>query len=452
MNRLWNRVRQDGLHMRTVNVVTIVLAVACALALLHAVNRTYNNYQELQSDTRRFMTCERAANELQNASNYLTTQVRMFAITRDAKYIQRFFTMVNSHHREDAVETLRKSMSEGTAAYGYLEYALQCSDQLVELEYRSMRLIQEAENIPLDESFSQLANVQLSQEELALSPQEKLALGQSMVTDDYYQGYKDEIYDSVDRCIAELVNMTEQSEEEGGRTLKSLLWRQQFATAGLFVMMMLTIATSVYLILKPLSGYTERITAHQPLKMDGAFELRYLAKAYNRIYEENQQNAAHLKYAAEHDPLTGLLNRGAFDKLYLELTEDVALLHVDIDYFRDFNNTYGHDMGDRVLKKVSGLLSKAFRSSDFPFRTGGDEFVVIMTGIHPGQKEVVRAKIEFVRKGLQDTSDGMLPITLSIGVAFSGQPSETGDLYKDADIALYKVKEKGKNGYGFYGE
>ena len=208
----------------------------------------------------------------------------------------------------------------------------------------------------------------------------------------------------------------------------------------------------IYLILWPIASYSSLIADGMPLIAAGSQELRDLAHEYNALYEENRQRADHLRHKADHDPLTGLFNRGAYDDFAATYTEHVALMLVDVDYFKTVNDTYGHEVGDQILKKVARHLDHAFRASDFPCRIGGDEFAVVITDMSPQLKHVVTRKIGQIAQGMLDTSDGLPAITLSIGVAFSEQLAADDTIFKAADRALYLVKERGRNGYAFSDE
>ena len=124
----------------------------------------------------------------------------------------------------------------------------------------------------------------------------------------------------------------------------------------------------------------------------------------------------------------------------------------DVDHFKEFNDRYGHDMSDRVLQKVAATLTGNFRTEDYVCRFGGDEFTVLMVHATSAMRELVENKIERIRETLRDTADGLPVITLSIGVAFSDRPDPTDDILKDADTALYVTKERGRDGYTFYGD
>jgi diguanylate cyclase (GGDEF)-like protein len=190
----------------------------------------------------------------------------------------------------------------------------------------------------------------------------------------------------------------------------------------------------------------------KPLVPGGARELRTLTDAYNDMYERNNTTTESLRYEARNDALTGLLNRGAYDELLFLHKRSSALILVDIDYFKQFNDEFGHEMGDAILIEVAATLYASFRSNDYVCRIGGDEFAVIMTNATPDLRDVIAHKIDKVAAFLHDTSNGLPSVNISVGVAF-GNPQSTEDgLFKEADTALYDTKRRGRNGYTFANE
>ena len=96
-----------------------------------------------------------------------------------------------------------------------------------------------------------------------------------------------------------------------------------------------------------------------------------------------------------------------------------ALIILDVDSFKQINDTYGHAAGDAALKRVAGLLMRTFRSIDYVCRLGGDEFAIIMVEMTSGLKYTIQEKIQSINETLK-TADGDIPATsLSVGVAFS---------------------------------
>lgn len=143
------------------------------------------------------------------------------------------------------------------------------------------------------------------------------------------------------------------------------------------------------------------------------------------------------------DPLTSLLNRnGFFDRLQQPLSEEKAgcIIFSDIDNFKKINDTYGHDIGDKVLQKVSRLIQSMLRSSDVVARFGGEEFVIwvdadVQKTLHIAEK---------IRQGIAETSIESLHVTCSFGVSVV-ENCAFEEAIKRADEAMYIAKKSGKN-------
>ncbi|MBN2324137.1 MAG: GGDEF domain-containing protein [Spirochaetes bacterium] len=165
--------------------------------------------------------------------------------------------------------------------------------------------------------------------------------------------------------------------------------------------------------------------------------------------ESNRQRALH-------DPLTGLPNRVLFnDRFNLALAQaqrkdyKVALMMVDLDRFKAINDTYGHDAGDGVLVEVGERLTKTLRRSDTVARIGGDEFLLLIPEIHsPEQGTLVATKILQEFEKPLDIHGHAITVKMSIGIAIYPDDVETLDaLMKMADVAMYRVKKKGRNNF-----
>jgi diguanylate cyclase (GGDEF)-like protein len=155
------------------------------------------------------------------------------------------------------------------------------------------------------------------------------------------------------------------------------------------------------------------------------------------------------------DALTGLKNRRYFDQLFEHESAvaqrndlSLSLLIVDIDHFKRFNDTHGHEAGDHALKIVAGILQKQFRESDIVCRYGGEEFVVVMPG---ATSEAARDKAnqlcEAVRKvPIIHREQDLGALTVSVGVASWPDDAEKPlQILTLADKALYRAKEAGRN-------
>jgi diguanylate cyclase (GGDEF)-like protein len=154
------------------------------------------------------------------------------------------------------------------------------------------------------------------------------------------------------------------------------------------------------------------------------------------------------------DPLTGLPNRALFQHRFQEavtasetLGEMFGLIMIDVDHFKDINDTLGHDAGDALLKRLAGMLQHAFRSNDTVARLGGDEFAVILRGLH-GEADMIRPieKLQDLLSRPIEHGGRSFTASASIGAALHGDPdADPAHMIKNADIALYRAKAAGRN-------
>ncbi|WP_228200588.1 GGDEF domain-containing protein [Arcobacter peruensis] len=156
------------------------------------------------------------------------------------------------------------------------------------------------------------------------------------------------------------------------------------------------------------------------------------------------------------DPLTNLYNRRYFEhtiekliSLAIRRKEKLCLLMLDIDKFKNINDTYGHDIGDEVLKKLADNLLELLRNSDVITRMGGEEFAIVFpnTPIEAGYQtaDKIRKVIENLK--IEVKKDILISFTVSIGITLfdENKDKDVHSLLKRADIALYEAKDSGRN-------
>ena len=156
---------------------------------------------------------------------------------------------------------------------------------------------------------------------------------------------------------------------------------------------------------------------------------------------------------AYYDELTGLPNRRYLESIlesrfieFKNLKFGFGLLFMDIDNFRNFNNTYGHDMGDKVLKVVSNTFVSAIRKTDFVGRWGGEEFIGIFPMVSKLDLETIAEKIRVLVENSVLREDGnRYSITISVGGTLIKDGDDIDSLVKRADEKMYISKKNGKN-------
>jgi two-component system, cell cycle response regulator len=170
--------------------------------------------------------------------------------------------------------------------------------------------------------------------------------------------------------------------------------------------------------------------------------------ALSRLRNERNE----LRTRASKDSLTGALGRRALEQAVqteFDAESQFAVLFADIDHFKSVNDTYGHQIGDEVLKRVAYTLQLGRRANDVCGRYGGEEFVLVLRQVSAQQASSVAERLRHTVQGLSFTEcDGPNGITISIGVAAFDpeQPDETPySLLRRADTALYQAKREGRN-------
>ncbi len=160
------------------------------------------------------------------------------------------------------------------------------------------------------------------------------------------------------------------------------------------------------------------------------------------MYDIYRKSVERLNYKASHDELTGAYNRAGYDLLLSSIDlKTTYMLLFDVDNFKGINDTYGHETGDKILKKIVSTLNRNFRSDDYVCRLGGDEFVVFMVHADENRLELIKTKITNINDQLSETADGLPQTSVSVGIVHGTKVQNRQDMYKMSDEALYKTKQ-----------
>lgn len=201
--------------------------------------------------------------------------------------------------------------------------------------------------------------------------------------------------------------------------------------------------------------------------VDGALEATREMEQKNKSLEEKfnassaeisrlREDLETLRQEAQTDGLTGLANRKQFDKELRRLAQDatreeadMSLLILDIDHFKRFNDLYGHQIGDQVLKLLARTLTDSIKGQDVAARYGGEEFCIILpdTGLAGAVKfaEIIRAKVSKKQITNRATDETLGRVRISIGVAGYRDGEDLSHLVRRADEALYMAKRTGRD-------
>jgi diguanylate cyclase (GGDEF)-like protein len=186
---------------------------------------------------------------------------------------------------------------------------------------------------------------------------------------------------------------------------------------------------------------------------------RQLVQARLREGEAELAHAQSVEYLAYHDGLTGLPNRSMFSQSLTQCINAarryerrLAVVFLDLDHFKQINDTLGHEAGDQLLKEVAARLKGCVRESDTVARLGGDEFVVLLPELENEQYAAVVAQKILTATARPFTVMGQeFRVTASIGIStYPRDGLDEQTLTKNADIAMYQAKSEGKNNFQFY--
>ena len=202
--------------------------------------------------------------------------------------------------------------------------------------------------------------------------------------------------------------------------------------------------------------YAQRVTISLVRDQHGVIT-NYTA-VFSDVTNEKRKNEE-IRHQAHYDALTNLPNRSLlWERLLMVFPRgtdkpDLAILFIDLDGFKQVNDQYGHQVGDKLLQFAAERLKRSVRHSDTVARLGGDEFVII---IHESHSQIVARKIaENILRSFRQTiriDDYEITIGASIGVAVFPADGENPDtLLSSADTAMYRAKQAGKNTVCFYG-
>jgi diguanylate cyclase (GGDEF)-like protein/PAS domain S-box-containing protein len=202
-----------------------------------------------------------------------------------------------------------------------------------------------------------------------------------------------------------------------------------------------------------------------------AEELEQHLKAEQRLRQDADRawaSAEHAKtelaYQAAHDSLTGLVNRAEFARLGQAALDEartarqeggglappVVALFVDVDRFKLVNDSLGHAVGDKLLVKVGTRLSDQLRGGDVLARQGGDEFVVLLIDATEDEAQTIAERMRVAAHEPFDAGGHSLNVTLSIGIATAGEDTTIETLLRDADVALYRAKDSGRDDVAWF--
>ena len=444
---------RHGIRLSRVNIVLLAVTVIGSIGMIIATNRLNSAYQQLIEETGKYINTQQDAGMIEEFSGSMLSESRSFLQTGDPAHVMAFYSQMDVIRRQ--LDSSGTSETKGTAASDrYLEEAVEAFRTLAEQDAYAMRLKAETLPVSLDSYPAEFAGTEISPEDAALDAEQKLVKAQEILDRTDYSAIRSRLSDRVDashRAASETVQ--QQMGVTTARIRQELLLLRTFGVVFL-VIAVLAMLSNLLLIILPINRSVSNLDNREEIPEQGSFEMRNLARVYNEVLRDSTEKQEELEYSATHDALTGVYNRAAFDREYDRCRNDrIGIAIVDVDGFKHYNDVYGHDMGDHVLRRVTETIGSKFRKEDHISRIGGDEFVIIMKNTGSAQSEDIKLKIDEINEELvKERRKGMPPISVSVGAAFWDRENPGPDILKDADKALLQMKQNGKLGCRIYGE
>ena len=445
----------NGPRISAVNLTMFCLSFLIFILILYTTVQIARDYRSAQRAMNNYMDWETASRAIQYGTDYLTEQTQIYAATLDKRYADNYFReLYQVKTRENALDKLIESNLHSDAPEHDcdLERAVNLSNALAQRELYAIRLIGEATKARLEDFPDSIKSIRLSGKDRVLPPEGKIARARALIYDHSYEEVKNEIRGLLADFLRNNVEKFRVIQTEQTKKLGDAIQNERILIILLFIIILITFALIIVYVIRPLKIFLRCIKEDRRLAVAGSYEFKQLAVTYNEIFSLKEYHDKMLKHKAEHDPLTGLLNRSAFDSLKNLLKgqgQNIGLLLIDVDKFKQINDTYGHLVGDETLRNVANALTNNFRSDDYCIRLGGDEFAVIFQAHDASIINTIKEKIEAINDKLLHPTGEQPPVSLSAGGAISALGFDE-DLYLRADEALYKVKEGGRRGCQFY--
>ncbi|MBQ6780580.1 MAG: GGDEF domain-containing protein [Treponema sp.] len=425
---------------------TVVTAIVFCFILIIS-NSVNKRFHAVKNAIDKFITCEQSSELIKESANYLTDQARLFVVTHKNEYVDAYLEEINVTKRQQmAIKNLEKVCSEKDIALQRLKIAMEQAQSLINMELYAVRLAYKVMGDP--DMPTEIRTIPIRTIDLNISNEKLQETALNNLFGEGYLIYKTRINENCRLTIAAIEQQIKDDLNMNADELGANINRLRILFLVLLIVNSLLFIAFSYLIILPLERFQKSIQNDEKLNIIGSLECKQLAESYNEIYDLKAQHEKSLLKKAEYDALTGILNRRAFDQVCetsKEKKQKIALVLIDMDNFKHINDNYGHAGGDTALQELARILTETFREGDYIARIGGDEFAAILPDCHENAAPTIKRKIERVNELLTHIKDDIKPVSVSVGVAFAEEGFDT-DLYKRADKALYRTKEKGKRG------
>ena len=322
-------------------------------------------------------------------------------------------------------------------AVALLATAAESADYMLEAQLHAISLMRTLYPLPDVSPLTSIPVTELTEEEKAMTPEQKIAAARTLVLGSVYGLNKQAVSQNVNQCVAIIQQDSAVQAAQTARKvslMRTILWAD---TVTIIVILVLTFAALYTQIMFPLGKYVKQIPEGKLLDEKNGFrEVRLVASAYNSVLKHRDDLDQILRSAAETDALTNLPNRYRFEQYLLESGDSgysMAVLLFDVNYLKRTNDTEGHLAGDKLIRQAAECISSCFGESCFRF--GGDEFAAIVKNCTPDSIRQMMARFEEIERREN--------VSISMGYAYTEDIGSTTfkHLLDEADKNMYAQKK-----------
>lgn len=443
---------RGGVTIRKINFafIFVVLFFSVGTGIVnYYIEKRYNN---TVSSEEALLACSDAADAFQKESDSLTFYLNSYLEDPEEETLTAYFQIIDSESRRQELDRVQELGIDSSS----LEEAETLSDELTVWEIHALKLAYLANGGELSEAPEQLQTYELPKTEQNLTEEGQLDTAKELAYGKEYNDFKREIYTKLEEFKQKIVSGTREDLVTQTNAAVVLLNYQKV----LVVVENLLVACLAVLLYRQvtlvLRDYIQKMSEGETVSANGTTELRYLAKAYNQSIELHHQEQAVLRKIAEKDALTQVANRRSLEEYVTHKLQQNnvhgAVVFFDVDGFKTINDTYGHEVGDELLKNIVQRMQRSFRDEDFIGRFGGDEFVLWIEDITRENAGFIKERIAAINGTVLELSGVAIALSISAGITFCHTGEEYKDVLRRADAALYEKKRNGKEGCVVYEE
>ena len=438
-----NQKKGQGVPIRKLNTIMLIIAVCIAATMIFVMYFSSVTFKETHEVTQNLSKWRTSAYDLQVGSDFLTDRIRCFVATGNKAYLDDYFEEANvTKRRDNALRNLESHRTYNTALSD-LRRAMEESTSLMDAEYTAAKLTVLAYGQDLTSYPEEIQDAEVSDADMSLPDDQKKEKAVDLVFGENYRLAKNRISDYMQKCMDSLSDDMSADQLKMSAKLESQLILEDVLIVLMIIIVVLIVVLNSKLVVKPLQYTIDLIREDKDLPMQGATEVRFLAKTYNRLRHTSINTEDQPHYDEMHDDETDLYNTAGYDFLMKNIDcETSALLYIKDEKYDEIVEKHGQDVADRMTVLSAKQLKKAFRSHDYVCRLSDGMLAVILVNAAPSMTDLIKDKIKDVNSKLKFKDETLPPINLQMGGAFGEDGIDADGLKEHAKTAYDGLDEK----------